>query len=420
MARQVHAIEDGAVPEMAYESAKGNHLEPEQGALARTMVTLYTQLSRQIHELDMHSQHLEEMVQERTAHLNTMASDLARARDAAESGSRAKSRFIGAISHELRTPMNAVLGFSHLLHDGQLPPKQAQLAQQIVQSSEHLLKLINDLIDYARIDTEQEEMSTLPFLLQTCLDKACANAFETARGKGVDCRVEIDPALAPRFLGDAQRIVSALRQFVENAAKFTERGAILVKVRQLAAEAEWVKLRFSVMDTGIGIPKEQQTELFLAFQQLDDSPSRKYAGIGLGLALAHHLVEQMGGEVGMQSMPSKGSQFWMDLWLMQTGAEVEAAPLPVKPVARKEAHEAAIVLDRGKVAAVLERMVELLRQYDTVVGDYFDSEQACLRQVLGEHFDEVSGQISRFEYDRALKILNEQIPESMRQMEKQT
>ena len=147
MARQIHAVEAGVSPDRAYIEANGARLEPEHNALARTMVTLYSQLSGQLYELELHGRHFEKLVHERTAHLNAMTVDLARARDAAEVGSRAKSRFIGTISHELRTPMNAVLGFARLLQGEQLPPRQAGLAGKIVKASEHLLGLVNDVID---------------------------------------------------------------------------------------------------------------------------------------------------------------------------------------------------------------------------------------------------------------------------------
>jgi hemerythrin-like metal-binding protein len=282
MSRQVHAIENGVDPARAYQDAEGGRLEPEQNALARTMVTLYTQLSGQIRELDLYSQRLEELVDERTAHLNAMTDDLAKARDAAEAGSRAKSRFIGAISHELRTPMNAVLGLARVLQGAPLQTNQSGLVRNIVDSSEHLLKLINDVIEYARIDSGSDEVQAVSFDLRAGLDEACASGFEVARSKGIDCRLEVDAALPPQCVGDVRRLVSALRQFVDNAAKFTERGAIRVRAERLGAEKDRVQVRFGVRDSGIGIAPEQQNLLFQVCRHRSGPGPRTSSGSAVG------------------------------------------------------------------------------------------------------------------------------------------
>jgi hemerythrin-like metal-binding protein len=413
MARQVRAIDGGLPPQRAYQEAEGARLEPDQGALARSMVKLYTQLSGQIWQLGRHGQRLEEQVHERTAHLNAMAHDLARARDAAETANRAKSRFLGAISHELRTPMNAVFGFSHVLQNADLPAKQAELAGKIADASEKLHKLINDIIDYARIDTGTDSLQTLSFSLWECIDEACSAAFETARRKGIVCRLEMDPDLPIQFKGDAQRIVSILRQFADNAAKFTERGIIVAKARRRASTGDQILVRLAIQDTGIGIPPEQQARLFQAFQQLDDSPTRKYAGIGLGLAFAQHLAQEMGGAVGVQSLPGKGSLFWLDVRLTgeagnapatlpQPAAVAEAVATVSPPISRPAPDE--------KAASILARVRELLQQGDTRVAEFFETAAPHLETLLGSQYEEVARQIAAFEYDRALATLDELEP----------
>ena len=410
MARQVRAIDAGLPPQQAYQEAGGARLEPDQGALARSIVRLYTQLSGQIRQLGQHGQQLEELVHERTAHLNAMAHDLAKARDAAETANRAKSRFLGAISHELRTPMNAVFGFSHVLQNAELPAKQAELAGKIADASEHLHKLINDIIDYARIDTGTDSPQTISFSLWECIDEACSAAFATARRKGIACRLEMDPDLPVQFKGDAQRIVSILRQFADNAAKFTERGIIIAKARRRASAADQVQVRLAIQDTGIGIPPEQQARLFQAFQQLDDRPTRKYAGIGLGLAFAQHLAQEIGGEVGVQSLPGKGSLFWLDVRLAgETDSAPAAPPQPASVVDPVETASPAIsrpAADENK-AGMLARVREMLQQGDTRVAEFFETAAPHLKTLLGSHYEEVARQIAAFEYDRALATLDE-------------
>lgn len=414
MARQITAIRAGATPAQAYMHAEGARLAPTPEVLSRTMVACYTVISEHNRKLAQYGNHLEELVRERTAELEALTVDLRRSRDAAEAGSRAKSRFLGMMSHELRTPMNAVLGFAQALRGEGLPPRQDTLARKIVDASGHLLELLNGILQYARIDPQEQAPpardADLPsFALARLLAEASREAFAAARGKGIQTRLEIDPRLPAHLRGDARHIADILKEFASNAAKFTERGTILLRARCQKEDAEGrYQVRFSVADTGIGIPPEHQEGLFDAFTQIDDSPTRKYGGIGLGLTLARQFAHRIGGEVGMHSEPGKGSQFWLEIRLAR-GAE-EAREAGAAPAAGTETAAAAPggadeTTETTVNAAFLARLDRLLSQDDTQAGELVESAAAGLRRLFGGGYDDLARQIADYEFEQALATL---------------
>ncbi|MEW5789082.1 MAG: bacteriohemerythrin [Pseudomonadota bacterium] len=422
MARQIKALESGQPPGEAFLQARGGDLNPEPAALSHAMVDIYSVLTRQNRELlvvnqdldasrlviQQHNAHLEEQVRQRTADLEKLADDLRQARDAAEAGSRAKTRFLGTMSHELRTPMNAILGFSRLLRDQDLPGPQKDLAGRIVGASERLLDLLSGIIEYSRLEGGGEQpVAAMPIPLAGLLRDASEMPFAAARAKGLAAGLDLDPALPAGLLGDAALLQRILGIYLGNAVKFTAKGAIRLQARRLGDTADGlVRLRFLVSDTGVGIPAPAQGRLFQPFTQADDSPDRHFEGIGLGLALARELALRLGGQVGVQSEPGKGSHFWLDLTLPEARV---AVPGGVAPPARSEALAPSPSppdkAGRPRLAAghrqALARLDELLAAYDTEAARLLES----LGPGLGATLSELQARVAGFDYDGARDLL---------------
>lgn len=230
-------------------------------------------------------------------------------RDVAEGASQAKSAFLANMSHEIRTPLNAIIGMNYLLRRGGVSDQQAARLDQIDSASQHLLAIINEILDLSKIESGQVQLDEADFSLPTVLANVEAIIAESARSKGL--RLSVDAANAPAWLrGDATRLRQALLNYAGNAVKFTEAGEVSIKVDTVAEDAQAVQLRFSVSDTGIGIDADQIARLFHAFEQVDGSSARRHGGTGLGLAITARLARLMGGESGATSEPGRGSTFW--------------------------------------------------------------------------------------------------------------
>ena len=427
MARQLRALESGMAAAQAYEAARGDELHPAPAALSHALVGIYTVLTQQNRELLLtnrdldasrveiqhHNENLEQTVRQRTAELEKLAEDLRSARDAAEAASRAKTRFLGTMSHELRTPMNAIMGFSRLLHDQGLPAQQDVLARKIVNASDRLLDLLGGIIDYSRLEGGgSQDVKLASFDLAAMLTEACATSCAAARAKGLATEQHIDPALPTRLHGDTGLIQRILGLFISNAGKFTAHGTLKVMAKKVATESGGgVHLRLSVSDTGIGIPREVQARLFQPFVQADDSPNRKFEGIGLGLALSRELAHLMGGEVGVESELGKGSTFWLDLRLAE--GEAVATNRPASKPATDAAQPAQATPTPQTAGSpmpenlrnALSLLGKLLRAYDTRAGVLLDQVAPRLRPWLGTRIETLADLISAFDYDQALTLL---------------
>jgi signal transduction histidine kinase/ActR/RegA family two-component response regulator len=299
-----------------------------------------TVAAEQTYSVRVHGQGRDEVGQLVDA-FNEMLDEVEKREQALIGASRAKSDFLANMSHELRTPLNGVIGMTSLLADAQLGEEERNLVSYIETSADHLMKVINDILDFSKIEAGMMVIEKISFDLHRTMEEIGIISGSLARAKGLNLEIEVDQDIPASVVGDVVRLRQVLLNLVSNAIKFTSEGTVRVTVAPASGRKGAESLRFSVKDSGIGIPPEKQAAVFENFTQADSSTTRSFGGTGLGLAICKQLVELMGGKIGLESESGHGSEFWFVLAM--AGAtettrqnQVETGPQAAVPVEKAQ------------------------------------------------------------------------------------
>ena len=345
----------------------------------------------------------------------------------AEAANHAKTSFLANVSHELRTPMNAIVGFAYLMKNEPLTTLQFAQLNEIITAAQRLMQLINNILDFSRIDDQPLSPKMRDFEPDRIMAEVHRYFSDRVVGKKLDLTIDLDniPAM---IQGDDEILSRILHNLIDNAVKFTENGSITLTMRVVSVIDENILLRCEIRDTGIGMTPEQLAHAFQVFEQADASMTRRFGGMGVGLAITRRLVERMNGHIGMESNIGRGTTVWMEIPFLKSPLQTEwILPIPssrqirksmvdvadqtVRPPQKDDSRQMIISgwtdTDIQKLTDVLDRLESLLADDNTSSGEIFDEFKAMLEAALGPTADRIGRYIQGFDFADALNSLRD-------------
>jgi signal transduction histidine kinase/CheY-like chemotaxis protein len=337
---------------------------------------------------------------------------LDREKRVAEEATQFKSDFLATISHEIRTPVSTIIGMSYLTLKTELNARQREMLEIIQQGGQHLHGLINQVLDFSKVEAGMLRLEKSAFSLQTVLDNAFALNSEKATAKGLHMGFDVEAGVPDQLVGDALRLSEVLINYLSNAIKFTRSGSVQVSVALRARDAQQVALYFAVKDTGIGLTAEQVSRLFQSFQQADHSTTRRYGGTGLGLAICKKLAELMDGEVGVISTQGQGATFWFTARFdlpAQVAGPVVVTPVRMAPAVRLAVPSAPVASAADTVLAVVagNQLATMVAASSPQALGILAHHRLLLSRVLQDTYGPLEQAITQYDWPEAEKLLEQ-------------